>query len=120
LAGNLRAVISQSLIPKKSGFGRVAAFEIMISTPAIQNLIRENKSYRITSAIQTGHKYGMNLLDEHLMMLWKKGIIGYDEAVSKAQNASDFEVMARELALEDGPKPLAPGEKAPQQQQAHN
>ncbi len=67
-------MISQALIPRKSGFGRVAAFEIMLTTPAIQNLIRENKSYRITSSIQTGHKYGMNLLDEHLLALYRKGI----------------------------------------------
>ena len=81
----------------------MAAFEIMIATPAIQNLIRDNKSYRITSAIQTGHKYGMNLLDEHLMALYKKGIISYDVAVAKAQNTTDFEIEARELGLEDAP-----------------
>ena len=103
LAGNLKAVISQSLLKLKKGFGRVAAFEIMIATPAIQNLIRDNKSYRITSAIQTGHKYGMNLLDEHLMALYKKGIISYDTAIAKAQNIADFEVEARELGLEDAP-----------------
>jgi twitching motility protein PilT len=117
LAGNLKAVISQSLCKKKGRSGRVAAFEIMVSTDAIKNLIRENKSYRITSAIQTGHKYGMNLLDEHLMALWKKGIVSYDEAISKCQNAAEFESMARELNLEDGPKPLQPGG---QQQQAAN
>ena len=103
LAGNLKAVISQTLLQVKQGFGRVAAFEIMIATPAIQNLIRDNKSYRITSAIQTGHKYGMNLLDEHLMALYKKGIISYEVAVSKAQSADDFEVQARDLGLEDAP-----------------
>lgn len=95
LAGNLKAVISQALLPKKSGFGRVAAFEIMIATPAIQNLIRENKSFRITSAIQTGHKYGMNLLDEHLMALYKKGIITLDVAMGKAQSADEFEQNAK-------------------------
>ncbi len=117
LAGNLKAVISQSLCKKKGRSGRVAAFEIMVSTDAIKNLIRENKSYRITSAIQTGHKYGMNLLDEHLMALWKKGIISYDEGVSKCQNAAEFEQMARDLNLADGPKPVGgPG----QQQQPAN
>ena len=106
LAGNLKAVISQSLLKVKQGFGRVAAFEIMIATPAIQNLIRDNKSYRITSAIQTGHKYGMNLLDEHLLALYKKGIVSYETAAGKAQNLADFETQARELGLEDGPEPL--------------
>ncbi len=95
LAGNLKSVISQSLLPRKTGFGRVAAFEVMITTPAIQNLIRENKSYRITSAIQTGHKYGMNLLDEHLLALYRKGIIKYEDALSKCQHAEEFEASAK-------------------------
>jgi len=99
LAGNLIAVVSQTLIPKKSGFGRVAAFEVMITTPAIQNLIRENKSFRITSAIQTGHKYGMNLLDEHLMALYTKGIISYEEAVSRAVEPSEFEKSVKGAAV---------------------
>lgn len=103
LSGNLKAVISQTLIPRKSGFGRVAAFEIMISTPAIQNLIRENKSYRITSAIQTGHKYGMNLLDEHLLLLYRKGICKYEDVLAKAQLPDEFEQNARALGLEGGP-----------------
>jgi len=108
LAGNLKSVISQTLIPKKSGFGRVAAFEVMITTPAIQNLIRENKSYRITSSIQTGHKYGMNLLDEHLLALYRKGVIKYEEAMGRAQQADEFEANARALGIggpdgENGP-----------------
>ncbi len=105
LAGNLKAVVSQALVPKKSGFGRVAAFEVMLSTPAIQNLIRENKSFRITSAIQTGHKYGMNLLDEHLMALYRKGIITYEEAASRAQQREEFDDAARNLGLDDAPPP---------------
>jgi twitching motility protein PilT len=102
LAGNLKAVISQALLPRKSGFGRVAAFEIMISTAAIQNLIRDNKSYRITSAIQTGHKYGMNLMDEHLMALFRKGIISFEEALGKAQMPDDFKSNAKALGPEGG------------------
>jgi twitching motility protein PilT len=102
LAGNLKAVISQALLPKTSGFGRVAAFEIMISTPAIQNLIRENKSFRITSAIQTGHKYGMNLLDEHLMALYRKGIVSYADALSKAQSAEEFAQNAKLGGMPEG------------------
>jgi twitching motility protein PilT len=105
LAGNLQAVISQALLPKKSGFGRVAAFEIMISTPAIQNLIRENKTFRITSSIQTGHKFGMNLMDEHLMALYRKGICSYETVAGKAQQLEEFEANARALGMEDGPKP---------------
>lgn len=103
LAGNLKAVISQLLVPKKSGYGRVAAYEIMITTPAIQNLIRENKSYRITSAIQTGHKYGMNLLDEHLLALFQKGVISFEDAVGRAQDAQEFRVSASALGGPGGP-----------------
>ncbi|MFP4190878.1 MAG: type IV pilus twitching motility protein PilT [Candidatus Hydrogenedentota bacterium] len=103
LAGNLKAVISQALLPKKGGFGRIAAFEIMVSTPAIQNLIRENKSYRITSAIQTGHKYGMNLLDEHLLALYRRGVVSYEEALAKAQQPNEFESSARSMGLEGAP-----------------
>lgn len=103
LAGNLKAVISQALVPKKSGFGRVAAFEIMIVVPAIQNLIRENKSYRITSAIQTGHKFGMNLMDEHLMALYRKGLCKFEDCLSKAQYPDEFTANAKALGLEDGP-----------------
>ena len=95
LAGNLKSVISEALIPKKSGFGRVAAFEIMMTTPAIQNLIRENKSFRITSAIQTGHKYGMFLLDEHLAELCKQQLITKEDALTKTQDPEQF---ARYLA----------------------
>ena len=105
LAGNLKAVISQALVPRKSGFGRVAAFEIMLTTPAIQNLIRENKSFRITSAIQTGHKYGMNLLDEHLLALYRKGVCKYEDLQVKAQQPEEFENSARALGIEDGPPP---------------
>ena len=103
IAGNLKAVISQALIPKKGGFGRVAAFEIMISTPAIQNLIRENKSYRIVSAIQTGHKYGMNLLDEHLLQLYRKGICTFEACAGRSQNREEFETQAKAFGLETGP-----------------
>jgi len=101
LAGNLKSVISQTLVPRKSGFGRVAAFEVMISTPAIQNLIRENKSYRITSMIQTGHKYGMCLLDEHLLALYRNGLVKFKDALGKAQMPEEFEQHARTLGLEE-------------------
>lgn len=103
LAGNLKAVLSQTLIKKKSGFGRVAAYELMVSTPAIENLIRENKSYRITSAIQTGHKYGMNLLDEHLLALYRKGVCKYEDVLERASDRSEFEQNAKALNLEGGP-----------------
>ncbi len=84
LATSLLAVISQLLLPKTNERGRVAAFEIMVVTPSIQNLIRECKTYRITSDIQTGTKHGMVTMDAHLAELYKKGQISYDMMVSKA------------------------------------
>ena len=80
VAGALKAVISQRLIPKKDNTGRVAAIEIMIVTPAISNLIREGKVAGINSAIQTGVSHGMQLLDKSIADLYKKGKISKENA----------------------------------------
>jgi twitching motility protein PilT len=87
LAVSVVAVISQVLMKRKDRPGRVAGFEIMISTPSIKALIRDNKTYRITSDIQTGAKYGMNTLDAHLASLYEQGVITYGEMITKAQDA---------------------------------
>jgi twitching motility protein PilT len=87
LASSIIAVISQLLMIRKDTVGRVAAFEIMISTPSIQSLIRDNKTFRITSDIQTGAKWGMITLDAHLMALYENGIIGYEDLITKAQDS---------------------------------
>lgn len=84
LSTALEAVVSQTLIVKATGRGRIAAFEIMITTPAIQNLIRENKTFRITSDIQTGAKFGMRTLDSHLIELYNKQLITYEDVISKS------------------------------------
>ncbi len=89
LSESLRAVISQSLL-KKNGGGRVAAHEIMIGTPAIRNLIRENKIAQMYSAIQTGHQFGMQTLDQCLQQLVQKGVVSKVEARLKAQNKDLF------------------------------
>ena len=83
LSTTLRGIISQQLLPRKDG-GRVAAREVLLVTPAIANLIREGKTYNITNAIQTGQKLGMITMDQHLSELYDKGIITYEDAVSKA------------------------------------
>ena len=70
--------------------GMVAAYEFLVVTPAIANLIRDNKSYRIDSAIQTGKKYGMQLLDDHLWSLYSRGIISAEEMVDKCKNQADI------------------------------
>jgi len=85
LSGNLIAVLSQALCPLATGRGRVAAYEFMVVTPAIANLIRENKTYRIDSSIQTGKKLGMQLLDEHLWNLYDIGKITLEEMLDKGR-----------------------------------
>jgi len=89
LSESLRAVISQTLL-KKNGGGRVAAHEIMIGTPAIRNLIRENKIAQMYSAIQTGQQHGMQTLDQCLQGLVQKGQVSRVEARNKAQNKDLF------------------------------
>src|SRR5207247_6192040 len=83
LSTALIGVLSQALLPRKPE-GLVAAYEMMVVTPAIQNLIRENKVYRIDSSIQTGRKHGMFLLDESLFKLWKNQQCDKEEVLLRA------------------------------------
>jgi twitching motility protein PilT len=85
LSESLQAVVSQALL-KKSGGGRIAAWEIMIGTPAIRNLIREDKVAQMYSAVQTGSAHGMQTLDQHLAQLVKAGIVSRQEAMTKAKS----------------------------------
>ncbi len=85
LSTNLIAVLAQALCPLATERGRVAAYEFMVVTPAISNLIRENKAYRIDSSIQTGKKLGMQLLDDHLWQLYDTGKITASEMLDKAR-----------------------------------
>src|SRR5437016_697184 len=86
LAGNLIAVLSQALCPRVDTDGMVAAYEFMYCTPGIQNLIRDNKSFRIDSEIQTGKKFGMQLLDDNLWAHFLAGRISAEEAIDKSKN----------------------------------
>jgi twitching motility protein PilT len=85
LANNLIAVLSQALCPRVDTDGMVAAYEFMYVTPSIQNLIRENKVFRIDSEIQTGKRYGMQLLDDTLWDLYQAGKISKEEAIDKSK-----------------------------------
>jgi twitching motility protein PilT len=89
LSESLRAVIAQTLL-KKVGGGRVAAWEIMIGTPAIRNLIREDKVAQMYSAIQTGNAVGMTTLDQYLLDVLSKGLITKQDARLKAVNKDSF------------------------------
>jgi twitching motility protein PilT len=89
LSTALIGVLSQALLPKKPE-GLVAAYEMMVVTPAIQNLIRENKVYRIDSSIQTGRKHGMFLLDESLFKLWKDQLCDKEECLLRASKPQEL------------------------------
>lgn len=86
----IQAVISQQLIPKTDNNGRVAAFEVMVSTPAIRNLIREGKIHQVDTAIQTGSKYGMQTMDNSLIDLYKRRLITRDVALTQSFNQEDI------------------------------
>lgn len=94
LSINLMAVLSQALCPLAAGKGRIAAYEFMVVTPAIANLIRENKTYRIDSSIQTGRKFGMQLLDEHLWQLYDRGKITLEEMLDKGRQPGPLQDKA--------------------------
>lgn len=97
----LSSVISQTLLPKASGKGRVAAFEILHNTAAVANLIREKKTNRITSVIQTSSKLGMVTLDDYLLMLYRKKVITGDVCLERAQNYADMRTNMMALGMGD-------------------
>src|SRR6476660_7025583 len=82
-------ILAQALLPRKPK-GLVAAYEMLVVTPAIANLIRENKTYRIDSSIQTGRKHGMFLLDEHLFRHWRAGLVDKEEALLRANKPAEL------------------------------
>jgi twitching motility protein PilT len=96
LAAVLQGIVSQQLLPKNNDNGRIAALEIMIATPAIQNLVREGKTHQIESAVQTGGKYGMKTMDMALAELYKKNVISYDSAMTFS---IDKEMLGRIISL---------------------
>jgi twitching motility protein PilT len=98
LSQALLAVISQQLLPRADGTGVVAAFEIMIINSAIEHMIRENQTHKITSAIQTGAQQGMILLDDFLYNLFLQKKITYQTMMTAAQNPSDLEQKVKEYS----------------------
>ncbi|QDT15349.1 type IV pilus twitching motility protein PilT [Alienimonas californiensis] len=91
LSVGILGVLSQALLPRKPS-GMVAAYELLVVTPAIANLIREGKTFRINSSIQTGRKYGMQLLDDHLFSLWKNNIVEEEDVLYKANQPGELKV----------------------------
>jgi twitching motility protein PilT len=110
LSVTLQAVISQTLLPRADIGGRIAAFEVMVATPAIRALIREGKTHQLYTDIQTGGQHGMQALDQHLLQLLGERKISYEDALSKSSNPREFEQRAARL------RPPTPG--APPQPQS--
>ena len=97
ISTSLICVLSQVLLARTDVKGMVAGYEFMVVTPAIANLIRDNKSFRIDSSIQTGKKFGMQLLDEHLWNLYSQGKIAAEEMIDKSKNPGDLRDRVHKL-----------------------
>jgi len=95
LSITLQAVVSQDLLHRADGQGLIPAFEVMIATPGIRNLIRERKTHQIYTLIQGGGDIGMQTLDQHLLHLYSDGLVSAEEALSKASNPMEFARLAR-------------------------
>lgn len=90
LSESLKGIISQKLIKKKSGKGRIPAVEILIGTISVANIIRDGKTFQLLSVMQTGKKEGMILMDSSIMQLYKKGLISFEDAAFHAQDPTLF------------------------------
>ncbi|HNV24461.1 MAG TPA: ATPase, T2SS/T4P/T4SS family, partial [Candidatus Omnitrophota bacterium] len=93
LSACLQGIISQILLPRAQGKGRVLASEVLVATPAIRNLIREEAVEQIPTTIQTGGQYGMHTMDMSLKLLCQKKIIAYEDAVGQAKNVQEFKQL---------------------------
>jgi twitching motility protein PilT len=101
LASTLKAVISQTLLPLREEQGRVAARELMVSTPAISHMIRDGKTHMIYNSIETGGKYGMLSIDKALAALVRQGIVTYEEAAFRANSAETLKQLVSGKSSED-------------------
>jgi len=109
LSTSIIGIVAQTLLPKISG-GRIAAYEILIVNPGIANLIRENKTFRINSAIQTGAKFGMQLMDDHLFRLWKEEKCIIEDVLARAHNSDELakRIVNFQRSGLDEPQPMNP------------
>ena len=90
LASSLQGVVCQTLAKKADGSGRAVATEVLVTTPAIRNLIREGKTHQVYSAMQAGMQHGMHTLDQHLAELVRTGRITYEHGLEKCHHVEDF------------------------------
>jgi twitching motility protein PilT len=94
LAGTLAGIVSQQLVPTADGKGRAAAVEVLVATPAVRNLIREGKTHQIYTSMQAGGKFGMQVMDQHLAELVKKGRITYAMGLERSHHVEEFNRLA--------------------------
>ena len=97
LSTALLCILSQALLTRVDTQGMVAAYEFLVITPAVANLIREAKTFRIDSAIQTGKKFGMQLLDDHLWSLYSQGKIAAEEMIDVSKNPVELTARIHRL-----------------------
>lgn len=97
----LRTIIAQTLLPRASGKGRIAAYEILHNTPAVQNLVRERKTNRIVSTIQTGAKQGMITMDDYLLNLYRKGLISGEVCIQRAHYPEEIRTKMMQVAPQE-------------------
>jgi twitching motility protein PilT len=112
LANNIQAVISQQLLPRANAPGRVPAIEVMVASPAIRNLVRENKTHQIPSMIQTSAAHGMMAMDQSLRDLYLKGYVALDEAMMRAINVEELKKMINTPQASSAPG-MPPGAAPP-------
>jgi twitching motility protein PilT len=103
LAATLQGVVCQTLVKKVGGGGRAVATEVLITTPAVANLIREGKTYQIRSAMQAGRDQGMHTMDQHLADLVNAGVISHSAAFEKAHDLEDLKQLIQRASSGDGP-----------------
>lgn len=99
LSNNLQAILCQQLLPRANQPGRICAMEIMTASPAVRNLIRENKAHQITSMIQTSANLGMQTMDQSLRDLYVRGLISFETAMERAMNPAELEKMIRTATM---------------------
>lgn len=98
LSAALQGIVSQTLLPRASGQGRIMASEVLVATPAVRNLIRERAVEQIPTAIQTGVQFGMHTMDMSLKVLYEQGIITYEDAIMQVKNLQEFEQLLKRSA----------------------
>ena len=99
LANALEGIVTQTLLPRRDGSGRIAACEVLVPTPGVRNLIREGKNHQIYSAMQTGGKFGMQTMDAALVELMRRGVISREEAEKRSSNVEEMQRLASGPAM---------------------